>query len=252
MNRVIIVGSPREGGKSAALADELFEGCIEECPEDYVLMLPVSTMDISACLNCGGCAGATPETSPDERCVLADDMAVVYEALDDADELLIVAPVFFAGPSASLKALMDRLQPYFRMYSGRTPNKRPAYLYIVGEGGDPYGYGPLVITVKSAFACAGFSIAAAYDWVGKIGDDGEFLAEPTEVDMSAFVPQRTSAQGGAGQTGSSPKKAELPKAGKASGTSVGKSAGKSTGKAAGKSAGKSTGKAAAKKGKSRA
>lgn len=34
MNRLIIVGSPRVDGRSAHLADILFETCIEECPED--------------------------------------------------------------------------------------------------------------------------------------------------------------------------------------------------------------------------
>ena len=242
MKRVIIVGSPREGGKSAALADELFEGCIEECPDDYVIMLPVSTMDIAPCVNCGGCAGATPETPADERCVLADDMALVYEALDDADELLIVAPVFFAGPSASLKALMDRLQPYCRMYGGRTPKKRPAYLYIVGDGGDPYGYDPLIVCVKSAFACGGFTLERAYDWVGKISDDGEFLAEPDEVDLSRFATKAKAATTGE-PAASDQKKAALPKAGKSAGKAAGTSSGKAT---------KSSKKAAPKKGKPRA
>ena len=38
MKRLIIVGSPRVEGRSGALADLLFESCIEECPEDEVYL----------------------------------------------------------------------------------------------------------------------------------------------------------------------------------------------------------------------
>ena len=42
MKRLIIVGSPRVEGRSGALADLLFESCIEECPEDEVFLAPHS------------------------------------------------------------------------------------------------------------------------------------------------------------------------------------------------------------------
>ena len=47
MKRLIIVGSPRVEGRSGALADLLFESCIEECPEDEVYLAPVSTLDVA-------------------------------------------------------------------------------------------------------------------------------------------------------------------------------------------------------------
>ena len=42
MHRVILHGSCRADGRSAALADELFNACIEECPEDGVSIVSVS------------------------------------------------------------------------------------------------------------------------------------------------------------------------------------------------------------------
>ena len=45
MNRLIIVGSPRVDGRSAALAEQLFEACVEDCPEDEVALAPVATLD---------------------------------------------------------------------------------------------------------------------------------------------------------------------------------------------------------------
>ena len=36
MNRMIIAGSPRLYGRTSALAQQLFDACIEDCPEDGV------------------------------------------------------------------------------------------------------------------------------------------------------------------------------------------------------------------------
>lgn len=58
MNRLIIVGSPRVDGRSAALAEQLFEACVEDCPEDEVALVPVATLDI------GGCRDATSAGKP--------------------------------------------------------------------------------------------------------------------------------------------------------------------------------------------
>ena len=88
----------------------------------------------------------------------------------------MVSPVYFAGPPAQLKALLDRLQPYF-WSDARAGAKRPAVLHVVGEGGDPHGFEPLVGIVRSALACAGFTLETVYDWVGKIDENGQITAE---------------------------------------------------------------------------
>ena len=193
MNRLIIVGSPRVDGRSAHLADILFETCIEECPEDELALAPVSTLDILACQGCDACrflmeraAGEGTGEGADgegravlQRCVIQDDMAEVYEFIENADELIVVSPVYFAGPPSQLTALLDRLQPYFWTDARKAP-KRPATLHVVGEGGDPHGFEPLIGIVRSALSCAGFRLDRVLDWVGKIDGDGEILAEAVE------------------------------------------------------------------------
>lgn len=190
MNRLIIVGSPRTDGRSAHLADLLFESCIDECPDDEVALAPVSTLAIEPCQGCDGCRAlverATREPDDDKaedeaprRCVIDDDMAEVYELIDAADELVVVSPVYFAGAPAQLKALLDRLQPYF-WTDARHRGKRPATLHVVGEGGDPHGFEPLVGVVRSSLSCAGFALERVLDWVGRIDEDGEITAEAVE------------------------------------------------------------------------
>lgn len=212
MNRVIIAGSPRSNGRSARLAETLFEACIEECPEDEVFLAPVSELEIGPCIGCGGCSTLRafevegendddePQTVELHRCVFDDDMAELYDLLLDADELIVVSPVYFSGAPAPMKAVLDRLQPFFHQWlderaagEGRLLNKRPAVLHIVGEGGDANGYVPLVGEVRSALAVAGFKLERVLDWVGKIDEHGEITAEAEEVEGATFE-QRLAAE----------------------------------------------------------
>ena len=114
-------------------------------------------------------------------------MAEVRKHLDAADELIVVSPVYFASVPAQFKCLLDRLQPYFRS-DVRTRVKRPLILHVVGEGGDPHGYDPLVGTVMSAFSVAGFQLESIFDWVGKISAEGEILGDPEEYARAVNEP----------------------------------------------------------------
>lgn len=199
MNRLIIVGSPRVDGRSANLAELLFEYCIEEHPDEEVALAPVSTLDVAPCQGCNWCklaaagevaaldgeesedaAAADGEEQPQGvACVMRDDMAELYGLIDAADELTIVSPVYFASAPAQLKALLDRLQPYYWTDARKNP-KRPATLHVVGEGGDPHGFDPLIGQVRSALSVAGFELVRVLDWVGKIDEQGEITDEAVE------------------------------------------------------------------------
>lgn len=199
MHRVIVVGSPRPDGRSASLADELFNACIEECPEDGVSIVSVASLEVAPCRGCDACREATaaPEKLPESednlaimplvaqsdavlhRCVIHDDMTDVRKHIDAADELIVVTPVYFASVPAQLKSLMDRLQPYY-WSNVRKQGRRPMVLHVVGEGGDPHGFEPLIGTVRSAFGAIGFDLELVLDWVGKIDETGEIVAEAEE------------------------------------------------------------------------
>ena len=202
MHRVILHGSCRADGRSAALADELFNACIEECPDDGVSIVSVASTPIQPCTGCDQCRDETDEPIhvfqegdpllPCETvvesgalfhpCVIDDDMNEVRKHLDAADELIVVCPVYFAGVPAQMKALLDRLQPYY--YTDlRTRPKRPAVIHVVGAGGDPHGFEPLIGTLRSALSVAGFAVELVLDWVGKIRANGEITAEAEEYPL---------------------------------------------------------------------
>lgn len=223
MKRLIIVGSPRANGRCAHLGEMLFETCIDECPEDELYLAPVSELDIAGCIACdackrageraaqarladagiieaadGGSVDGEAETSAevDDELPIAycprfdDDMLELYDVLSDADELIVVSPVFFSGAPAGLTALLDRLQPFFWEWlelrasgdegAALAAAKRPATLHVVGEGLDKNGYSALVGKVRSALAPAGFVLERVLDWVGKIEPDGTIAQEAVE------------------------------------------------------------------------
>lgn len=175
-NRLVICGSPRARGRSAGLSEAVRLAYERAFPADCVDVVRLSDVRIAPCTGCEACAS---NIGRDELyCVIADDMVRVRRLLNACNELALVSPVYFAGAPAQLKSFLDRLQPYFHA-NWRAKPKRPAHLHVVGEGGDPHGFGPLVGEVRSALAVAGFSLADVHDWVGRISAGG---ALPAGVD----------------------------------------------------------------------
>lgn len=171
MKRLVICGSPRAAGRSRALAEavgETYSFC-----GDAVNHVNMSDVRIAPCTGCERCS--VSERTPgidDLYCIIADDMVTVRELMNSCDELTVVCPVYFSGAPSQFKAFIDRLQPYYYSTKWRTAEKRPAHLFVVGEGGDPHGFVPLVGEVRSALSVAGFSLETVHDWVGRVDADG--------------------------------------------------------------------------------
>ncbi|WP_281656113.1 flavodoxin family protein [Eggerthella sinensis] len=174
MKRLIISGSPRARGRSAGVAEAVrfaFEDdAAASGSDDEVMLVSLADVRISPCTGCESCANNRGRRN-ELYCIISDDMLRVRSLLNACDELVLVSPVYFAGAPSQLKAFLDRLQPYFYA-NWRAKPKRPASLYVVGEGGDPHGFGPLVGEVRSALAVAGFALESVHDWVGLVSADG--------------------------------------------------------------------------------
>lgn len=86
------------------------------------------------------------------------------DAIDAADAVLVISPLYFAGVPSQFKAMLDRFQPRFwkrqRLLAagGTLPPKKPLYVALVGEGGDPYGSEHALAQIASPFALADHSV----------------------------------------------------------------------------------------------
>jgi len=72
------------------------------------------------------------------RCIIKDDTADIYSAIEMAQGLVLASPVYFSGFPAQVKALIDRAQVHYWRWeaAGRSPGTRPALLLLVGARDD--------------------------------------------------------------------------------------------------------------------
>jgi multimeric flavodoxin WrbA len=101
MKMVVLLGSPRKGGNSETLARKVGEAVTEAgWTVEYIRL---NDLQLRSCQGCGGCEKTGV-------CVVKDDMTGVYEAVDAADRILFVSPVYFYGLSGQAKSCGDRFQ----------------------------------------------------------------------------------------------------------------------------------------------
>ena len=160
---LVLVGSPNKDGRSAKLA----RGLAEELREIglRVCLYPLAEYPVAACTGCNMC------TRSGECVIAGDGFGVLSRHMDSCAAAVIVAPVYFAGPSGWLKAALDRCQVYWArryMLGQDVPEYRAAHLVVIGEGGDPFGYEPLVTICKSALNSTGLRVTedTVHDFVG--------------------------------------------------------------------------------------
>ena len=98
MKTLIINGSPRIDGDTAALIGELRKHLRGE-----VVELSAFRSDIAPCVDCRGCWKTA-------RCVVEDEMSVIYN--DDFDNVVLATPVYFMTLPGSVLSLLSRFQPW--------------------------------------------------------------------------------------------------------------------------------------------
>ncbi len=97
---LVLSTSPRVGGNSDMLCDELARGVVDAGNEAE--KLNVAKMKLFPCLACDACQtnGGT--------CVQKDDMASIIDKMKAADAVVFATPVYFYNMSAQMKIVIDR------------------------------------------------------------------------------------------------------------------------------------------------
>ena len=124
---LILNGSPRPKGNTAALIEEL-----KKHLDGDVIELSAFRSDIAPCVDCRGCW----ETA---KCVVRDEMQVIYD--DDFDNVVIASPVYFSTLPGAMLSVMSRMQPwhaatYFIKKPLETRKKKPAAILTAGGKGN--------------------------------------------------------------------------------------------------------------------
>jgi multimeric flavodoxin WrbA len=138
-----IVGSPRRNGNTHLLVQRILDGAREGGAEVELVLL--KDLVIHECDGCHACWEGKPCSKP-------DDMPAIYEKIAASDGIIFGTPVYWYGPTALMKAFLDRFV-YFN-----SPENRPqirgklAVLAVPYEEESAETAGPLVAMFEKSFA----------------------------------------------------------------------------------------------------
>jgi len=109
MKAIGICGSPRNGGNTEILIRRCLAGLEERGIETE--FIPLRGKTIKGCVACGLC-----KQRMDGRCAIKDDnFHEVFDAMKEADIIVVGSPVYFGSATPEMMALLDRAG-----YVGRT------------------------------------------------------------------------------------------------------------------------------------
>lgn len=161
-------GSPRAKGNTGILLSAFLDEV--ERLGGRVATLDATKMNVMPCLGCGAC----------ERkgyCPQDDDMQAAYPLLRKADLVVLATPIYFYGPTAQLKAFIDRSQALWsRKYALglEDPRRkwRKGFLLAVGATKGKNLFDGTNLTAKYFFDAvgAGFEGTLGYRKVENVGD----------------------------------------------------------------------------------
>ncbi len=172
-----IMGSPRRGGNTETLLEAFLEGVKREGVR--VERVFAAEEGIQPCLGCRHC-------EREGWCKISDPMGRIYSLLRRADVVVLATPVFFYGPPAQVKALIDRSQALWaRRYVKKLQDPkspwRKGVLLAVGATKGRNLFSGLELTAKYFFDAVGASFGGTLGF-RKVEKPGDIALHPTALD----------------------------------------------------------------------
>jgi multimeric flavodoxin WrbA len=171
-------GSPRIEGNTDILLKETLKPIYESNNE--VRLFKLNFMNIKPCQDCGGC-------DKTGRCVIVnDDMDIIYNAIREADRIILASPIFFFGLSAQAKIMIDRCQSFWcEKYLLKRPIPEGKYgrkglLLLVGGMKKELGISCSEATAKAFFRTISVPEHVTLSFMG-IDAKGAILEHPTAL-----------------------------------------------------------------------
>ena len=187
-----ISASPRERGNTDLLLREALRGA--EAAGAEVEVVALRDLAIGPCTENYSCARTG-------ECGIEDDYQAVYAKLLATDRLVFATPVFFMGPSAQAKLLIDRCQCLWaRKYLLKQPlfadgpRDRRAMVIAVGGTKGKKMFECVRLTMKYFFDAAEFTYAANL-FVNQVDGRGDILKHPRAMAEAARLGSAIAAAG---------------------------------------------------------
>lgn len=146
---VAFIGSPRKVGNTAALVGEILRGAKAAGAEAKIFDL--YAMNFKPCQGCFTCRQIT-------ACSQKDDMETAYDAIKNADAVVIGSPVYMHQVTGQTKNFFDRLFPFVdAQFQPRFGVKNTVMVYAQGNP-DPGTFAAAFADNASFLAIGGLKV----------------------------------------------------------------------------------------------
>ncbi len=172
-NIVAIVSSPRPKGNSGILVNSILDGAMGLSTNIINYYNLNSARSFTGCNACEGCKKSG-------KCVLNDGLTGVLEDIVHADVVIISTPVYFFGPSAQLKALIDRMYS-FCVQGDKNPLKGKKAILVVTASSPEEAIKPIAAEISKVMQFIGFSVDETVVYSDK-GGSASVVADTGKLD----------------------------------------------------------------------
>lgn len=135
---LILNGSPRTKGNTAALCEAFKKGAEEQ--GHRVSQFNLNQMNIKGCL---GCMQGHKECRQ-SPCVQKDDMQKIYPVYQEADIVVLASPMYYWAVSGQLKTAFDRLFAVAELNENYQNPQKDCYLIMAAEGNTKENWEPVL------------------------------------------------------------------------------------------------------------
>ena len=102
MNILVLNGSPRPNGNTAAMVSAFVEGAGEN--GHSITVVNVCQKKIAGCLACEYC-----HTKGQGKCIQQDEMQEVYPVLEEAEMIVLASPIYYHSVTGQLQCAINRI-----------------------------------------------------------------------------------------------------------------------------------------------
>ncbi|MCL2632142.1 MAG: flavodoxin family protein [Coriobacteriia bacterium] len=167
MSKVIVFsGSPKKKGSSAALLAEVVKGA--EAAGAEIIEYDLNNKELRGCQGCLSC-----RREDVVACIQNDYFSSMYAELNDADAVVVGAPIYMGTVTAQTWILINRLYPAMGPnFAPRYPGKKFATVITQGNA-NPEGFASAVEQVQGFLGRLGWDMVGSMLWAGAGGDLSE-------------------------------------------------------------------------------
>lgn len=188
MRILALVASPRAGGNTEVLVDRLLKGAYDFGADVEKVML--EELRIHPIRDCRAC-----RERGHGRCNEEDDATALIEKMGKADLTVFATPLYWYGPSAQMKAFMDRWSCNTDEFVARVRGSKGFLLFPRSES-DPAVASPITEMFKLVMSFVGMEfvgqMSAIADRRGEIAENQQAMSEAYEWGrrLAALAPER--------------------------------------------------------------